>query len=94
MQPRHRSDHRSSLRRLGYRVAWRPHPLLSRLETAGLRPVALNRREPIRGSHYTACPLHPDAWAGVWVDRDGSWTSHCGAGGNELDLALFLAAAA
>lgn len=80
------------LRRLGYRTRYRPDPVLSRLERAGVRVVPLN--PALRWSSYAPCPSC-GSWAGLWVERDGSWSALCcGAGGDQVDLALFLAGAA
>lgn len=88
--PRRRNIHpeSSALRKLGYRVQWRPDPLLGRLAAAGLRVTPLDRTG--RGTYfYTVCP---SCEGELWLDRHAHrWDClGCGAGGDEIDLALLL----
>ncbi len=66
-----REDER--LRRLGYRVAGRPQPLLGQLiEDEGLRVRPMNRVAPRHGHHVGNCPRCGKV-DGLWIAPD--WRS-------------------
>jgi hypothetical protein len=92
---RHTSSRRDDsyrLRRLGYAVRTTRDPLAERLERTGARLVSLNRLRPNEGHRYTACP-RCGLDAALWIEPDRTWMTTCAcaaAGGDELDLELFL----
>ena len=86
----------TTYRRLGYIVRPASRDVLAeRLERAGARLTSLNRLRPRDGHRYTECP-RCGRRDGLWLDTDGTWSTLCGcaAGGNEIDLVLFLRRAA